>query len=347
MRILKIAVLALLALAFSACSLDKQRIDYKVVSARAPALEVPPDLTAPAANEKYAVPDGEGALAANFSDYLKGTVAHPAAVLPESKSVRLERSDNKRWLVVSDKAENVWFAVKTFWLEMGFSIQVDNPQAGVMETDWRENRGNSPKYFERGALGNGKVLDTLKPAGQREQYVIRLARSNDGLSTEVHITQQAMQEVQILNKKEPRWLPQAPDAEIESAVLQMLMAKLGGVASPPVASAAPTASAASVDIELKEIAGGKAMQIKESFDKSWRRVGLALDKAHIAVEDVDRSSGVYLLRAADVKGKKQGNYQVTVHESGGVSEVSVRNAAGENDQESLRIVEMLFKSIEK
>ncbi len=350
MRIRKIAVLVLLALAFSACSLDKQRIDYKVVSARVPTLEVPPDLTAPAANEQYAIPDGDGALVANFSDYSKGAVAHSAAVLPELTNVHLERNGKQRWLVVNDKAENVWFAVKKFWLEMGFSMQVDNPQAGVMETDWRENHGNSPRYFERGVLGNGKVLDTLKPAGQRDQYVIRLERSKDGLSTEVHVTQQVMREVQILNKKEPQWLPQESDAEIESAVLQMLMAKLGSVTNTPVASAAPAgATAASVAhrVELKEIAGGKAIQIKEPFDKSWRRVGLALDKAHIAVEDVDRSSGVYLLRAADAKGKKQGNYQVTVRESGGVCEVFVRNAAGENDQESLRIVEMLFKSIEK
>lgn len=353
MKIRNTAVLVLALFALAACSSDKSRIDYKVASAKVPALEVPPDLTSPGINEQYVIPGTDGALAANFSDYSKGNSAQPAsavgAVLPVLKNVRMERSDKQRWIVVSDKAENVWPAVKAFWLEMGFQIQVDNPQSGVMETDWQENRGNVPQSGVRYVLS--KMFDSLKPAGQRDQYVIRFERSKDGLSTEVYLAQQVMEEERSADKKDIKWMPRANNPEIEIAMLQMLMAHLGGEAVTPVPGAATSASAVAATVaavQMKEVADGKIMRIDEPFDKSWRKVGLALDKARIAVEDKDRANGVYLLRAtAAAKGKAAGNYQVTVRESGAACEVSVRNANGENDKESLRIVEVLYQSIEK
>jgi outer membrane protein assembly factor BamC len=356
MKIRNIAGLILAVLALASCSFDKQRVDYKVAASEVPTLEIPPDLTTPSSNDQYAIPGGDGALAANYSDYAKGIAGKPAqnAVLPERKNVHLERNGMQRWLVVDKKAEDVWPIVKTFWLEMGFDIKVNNPQSGVMETGWQENKGNVPQHFMRGILGNGKILDTLKPAGQRDQYLSRLERSKDGLSTEIYLTQQVMEEMQVLGKKESKWLPHANSPEIEAAVLQMLMAKLGAetdALSPPAPAstvAAPAMLATTASVQLIDIAGNKVIQLSESFDKSWRKVGLALDKARIAVEDKDRTKGIFLLRAAaTAKGKKAEGYQVTVREHDSLCEVSARHANGESDKESLRIIEALFQNIEK
>lgn len=357
MKIRNIAGLVLVGFAVAACSLGKSRIDYKVASARVPSLEVPPDLTVPTANEQYAIPGGDGALMANYSDYSKGAVAMPGqgAVLPTFNNVQLERNAEKHWLLVSDKAESVWPVVKAFWADMGFQLQVDNPQAGVMETDWQENRGNVPKRFVRRVLGNGKVLDSLYTEGERDQFLTRFERSKDGGSTEIYVTQQAMHEVQAFNKKDFYWLPHASNPEIELAVLQMLKVKLGGAASSvsalpasavTAASAVPVATAMSA--RLVEGAEGKIIQLNEPFDKSWRKVGLALEQAHIAVEDKDRSSGIYILRAsAGSKTKKPYNYQVKISEKAQGCEVAVHNAEGASDKESVRIVEALYQNIEK
>lgn len=349
MKIRNIAILVSVVLTLASCSLDKKRIDYKIVSAQVPTLEIPPDMTSPAANEQYAIPGGDGALVANYSDYSKDAAAQPGknAVLPELKNVRLERNASQHWLVVNDKAENVWPAVKAFWLEMGFQLQVENPQAGVMETNWLENHGNAPKNYVRGVLGNGKVLDSLQSLGERDQYVTRLERSKDGLGTEVHITQQVMQETQNFNKKDLKWLPHANNSEIEIAVLQMMMTRLGGEAITATPAAVST-SVVTAGAQLKDVSGSKIIQINEPFDKSWRKVGLALDKARIAVEDKDRAGKLYLLRATTAaKEKRSGNYQVTVNENGAGCEVSVQNAEGKNDKESSRIVELLYQNIEK
>jgi outer membrane protein assembly factor BamC len=41
------------------------------------------------------------------------------------------------------------------------------------------------------------------------------------------------------------------------------------------------------------------VEVDEAFDRSWRRVGLALDRGGFTVEDRDRSQGVYFVRYVD------------------------------------------------
>jgi outer membrane protein assembly factor BamC len=46
-------------------------------------------------------------------------------------------------------------------------------------------------------------------------------------------------------------------------------------------------------------AGAPVLEMDESFDRAWRRVGLALDRVGFAVEDRDRSRGTYFVRYID------------------------------------------------
>jgi len=41
---------------------------------------------------------------------------------------------------------------------------------------------------------------------------------------------------------------------------------------------------------------GGVLTVDEAFDRSWRRVGLALDRIGFTVEDRDRSEGIYFVR---------------------------------------------------
>jgi outer membrane protein assembly factor BamC len=46
---------------------------------------------------------------------------------------------------------------------------------------------------------------------------------------------------------------------------------------------------------LKDTAGSY-VSVDENFERAWRRVGLALDRAGFTVEDRDRAQGVYFVR---------------------------------------------------
>jgi len=80
--------------------------------------------------------------------------------------VRIERAGNQRWLVVNRSADVLWTPVREFWQEGGFLLALDQPNLGIMETDWAENRAKIPQDFIRNALG--KILDSVYSTAERD-----------------------------------------------------------------------------------------------------------------------------------------------------------------------------------
>ena len=76
------------------------------------------------------------------------TPAGAAAVAPANVAdVRVERDGSQRWLVVKQPPETLWQPIHDFWQDNGFLIAYENQEAGVMETDWAENRAKIPQDF--------------------------------------------------------------------------------------------------------------------------------------------------------------------------------------------------------
>ena len=154
--------LSLLAVALAGCSMlpDSRKIEYKSAG-KAPTLEVPPDLSQVTRDDRYLVPDAAGKGSATYSAYsadrTPAAQAQNTTVLPQVDKVRVERSGNQRWLVVSAPADKLWDTVKDFWQETGFIIAIERPEAGVMETDWAENRAKLGNDIIRSTLG--RLLD--------------------------------------------------------------------------------------------------------------------------------------------------------------------------------------------
>ena len=50
---------------------------------------------------------------------------------------------------------------------------------------------------------------------------------------------------------------------------------------------------------IVEADGRPFVQLQDAFDRSWRQVGLALDRSGFTVEDRDRSRGTFFVRYVD------------------------------------------------
>ncbi|MEW6132831.1 MAG: outer membrane protein assembly factor BamC [Pseudomonadota bacterium] len=293
MRVLMLVTVTVAALALAGCEvLEPKKIDYKSAS-KAPSLEVPPDLTAPTGDNRYSVPDVGGAGAATYSAYSRERAERPAAgavVLPEQDKVRIERAGTQRWLVVSVPPEEAWPVIKNFWQELGFIINLESKETGVMETDWAENRANIPQDFIRRSIG--KVIEGLYSTPERDKFRTRLEKGEHG--TEIYISHRGMYEVYADEGKDKTvWQPRPPDPELEAEMLRRLMLRFGVEEA-----RAETMLAKQQAPEMARIVGGD-LEMDESFDRAWRRVGLALDRVGFAVEDRDRSRGTYYVRYID------------------------------------------------
>ncbi|TAN83800.1 MAG: outer membrane protein assembly factor BamC [Gallionella sp.] len=370
MKVLHIGISSIVLLSLAGCGAmgsGGKRIDYRSGAVQVPALEVPPDLTTPSSDERYKVPLGDGETVTTYSDYNKGGAAqgrNGSAVLPEVKGVRLERSGAQRWLVVNDKPENVWPAVKAFWQENGLAVKSEDQAAGVMETDWAENRAKIPQGGLRSIIG--KLFDNLYSSGERDQYRTRLERGKDGVSTEIYITHRGMEEMADAEKNASVWRARANDPEMEAIMLQRLMLRFGGTRAQAAsvkagdgALAAANASGQAGAASMQEtLDGSRIIVVNDAFDKSWRRVGLAIERAGLAVEDKDRVKGIYFLRPVKAengwldklqfwKDSKDANkrYRVHVKDGGAASEVSVADQDGAGSEAAAQLLEAIYKNI--
>lgn len=383
MKVLQIVISGAVLVSLVSCSTlgsDGKRIDYGAAASKVPTLEVPPDLTAPGSDESYRMP-GDSGTVATYSDYSKGGTMQGSgavAILPDIPGVRLERNGAQRWLQISNIPENVWPKVKEFWKDNGLSIKKEEPAAGVMETDWVENRAKMSQANVQ-TDGEQKTDSNVYSVGERDQYTTRLERGKDGVSTEVYITHRGMEEVFSNDKKVPQWQARGNDPEKEAIMLQRLMVRFGSsearatdalaaTAANPVkaASAVPAITPLSATepagtASLREIADGNTIiVVNDAFDRSWRRVGLAIESAGLAVEDKDREKGVYYLRPIKIETgwldklkfwksneDTSRHYRVNVKDGGTTCEVSITDQNGASNKVSKQMLEAMYKNINK
>ncbi|MFZ6656022.1 outer membrane protein assembly factor BamC [Undibacterium sp. TJN19] len=304
----KNGIIGALALAgLTGCSsitniLEPNRIDYRSASkATTASLEVPPDLTQIRRDNRFSIPEANKSSAtASAYNLEKGNkvVTAGAAVAPNQvNSMRIERSGSQRWLVVKDTPEALWPQLKDFWQELGFLINVENQEAGVMETDWAENRAKIPQDLIRNTLG--KVLDSLYSTGERDKFRTRIERGANG-EVEIYISHRGAQEVLVGSQKDSTvWTPRAPDPGLEAEFLSRLMVRLGSDGEKAKVAVATPGAPAKARSQLLKADGTTYVEVDEAFDRSWRRVGLALDRIGFTVEDRDRSQGLYFVRYID------------------------------------------------
>ena len=359
-------------LALSACSsfeIPSKKVDYKSAGKIKP-LEVPPDLVRPSADDRFAVPDLNPKGAATYSAYNRDrsgpqATATDSNVLPKVSEARVERAGTQRWLVVKGDPAKLWPVVKDFWQETGFIVNVEMPEAGVMETDWAENRAKIPDGFIRNTLG--KLLDSVYSTSERDKFRTRLERGTEPGTTEIYISHRGMEEVYTTNSKdETKWQPRPPDPELEAEMLRRLMVRFG------VQEARAKAQIVAKDNTAPRATytrGQGSLSLNEQFDRAWRRVGLALDRVGFTVEDRDRSKGLYFVRyidpevdnkSAENKGwlsklKFWGNsdkakaeqYRILVKGDAGGAEVNVLNKEGVRDRSETagRILSLLYEQL--
>ncbi len=280
-----------------------KKIDYKSsTNTKLPPLEIPPDLVRPSANDRYRVPDSAAKGTATYSDYNRGRAGKPrissatSNILPNVENARIERAGTQRWLVIPGTPERVWPVVKEFWQENGFIVNVEKPEAGVMETDWAENRAKIPETGLRGLIG--LALNSLYSTSERDKFRTRLERGARSDTTEIYVSHRGMEEVYINESRDQlRWQPRKPDSDLEVEMLRRMMVRFG------VEEERAKTQVATLKLEprakINRGSKGSQLALNDQFDRAWRRVGLALDRVGFTVEDRDRSKGIYLVRYID------------------------------------------------
>ena len=372
-RILAILTLFMAALALTSCKsvTTNDTVDYKSAGAvRGPNLAYPPDLITAQADRRYIVQDGTATMS-EYNAALKKNVQMRSNVMTGIPGMRIARDGDRRWLVVDKPAPELYPQVKDFWQENGFLLTIDSPSTGIMETDWAENRAKIQQDWLRSTLNS--VLDSIADTGERDKYKTRLEVSKPN-ETEIYITQKGAMEKCVSdttgNCLYTIWTPRPNDPELEAVFLQRLMERLGMTQEQAKAMVAAPVGPKTQKAKFVQQANNQGyIELSTSFDRSWRDVGLALDRSNFTVEDRNRSTGVYYVRYVNAKdvGESKGffsnlfsssdnaalkaeKYQVLVKSTGENSaNVYVQDADGkpENTPAGMQLLTLLSDQLTK
>ena len=367
-------ILLTAALLLAGCSwLDTvapdRRPDYKTAKP-VDVLEVPPDLASSTLDDSLVVPEIAPAPTATLSDYRSerqpGTVPPASGVMPMPEDIRMARDGNQRWLVVPGEAGAVWTRVREFWLQAGFTLSVEDPRVGIIETGWAENRADIPEDPIRRTLG--RILDGLYSAGTRDKFRVRLERGEQPGSMDIFLTHRGMEEVVTGSPADIQgtlWQARANDPELEVEMLRRLMLHLG-VEEQRAGSMVAVTDEAPVRAQLVKQDDRSTLTLFEDFASAWRRTGVALDRTGFAVEDRDQAEGIYFVRYIDPDrdserrgflsrlglgrggADPQTQYQIKLTAQGDRTEIDIRSESGDADasRTAERILTLLHEQLQ-
>ncbi|WLE59071.1 outer membrane protein assembly factor BamC [Burkholderia plantarii] len=307
------------------------KIDYKSDSkTKEVSLAVPPNMMDETADQRSLPPQG-GETSLSSLQQTQQVAPTTDTVVPPTQGMHLQREGTESWLVIDGQTPaEVWPQVRRFWQEQGFLLVIDQRDKGVMETDWNETHPSINQGLIRGVIS--KAMGNSYVTAERNKYRTRLDTAPNG-GTYVFISQKGMREALTgPNNDSSKWETRPNDPALETEYLKRLMVVLGQNDSHKVAGGAAATDAASVPAApAAKPAGGNAaaaaiaaqnaanagsqgprrsseagdvppeVTLGEPYDRSWLRVGLALDRANFTVDDRDRSKGLYYVRYVDPK----------------------------------------------
>jgi outer membrane protein assembly factor BamC len=313
-KALRLATLTSVAAALTGCSqlgidLMTDKVQYESSTSRAP-LEIPPDLNDLPSTERYTIPTRPQIYSANaetakaeLETQKRGEAV--SQVLPQTEVATIIRDGAVRYVHVKESADRVWPVLQDFWPSVGLTVKAQDPATGVIQTEWAENKANLPKDIIRRTIG--KALDFAYDTSERDQYRSRIERNADGTSN-IYITHRQMIEVVTGSQQDSTvWQPGPNDPELEAEMLTRLAQKLEFEFNPtakPEAQKKLDQMAQAKYVPMSELVAddtgtAQAVVIKEPFDRAWRRVGVALDRAGFDLVDRDRTQGLFMIKYLD------------------------------------------------
>lgn len=280
----------------SGCSTNsiqpKGRLDYLQASSVNP-LELPPDLVGRSGNV-----DSNNRTTQMLSDYQKQVNNRnnlSNRVLVSSDAVRIERSGETRWIATTLPAEYVWSRSVQLFQEVGLPIEIQNPEAGILESGWAENRADVPDSWIRQLLKS--TMDSVFSSPTRDKFRIRLERGSKG-EVLVYVTHYGMKDQTSGRDNEfHKWVDRPRDSELEAEMISRLAAKLG-VANPKEVKNANS-------MVMDETSNG--VVINRPLESVWVQVGNVLDDgATFKIESQNSRDHSYMVLQRDPNKTKGG-----------------------------------------
>lgn len=344
-----------------------------------PDLEVPPDLTTEAIQDRLTIPEpGDTARYSDFQERRADKLRDDQVEKAQTAAIHL--LENEHVLAVEGAIVQVWPKLQVFWRNLGYSLELDDVELGVIETAWEENdrdleRDRFKVFAEPGEETGTTILyvshegESLASEGeeliwQRRPRNVEYERLFVDRLQE-HLTDSPVSAIAGSDDDaEPAVLPLSELEEVDPAPYSGADTEKTKIARESVSTPSITEDGGLHQAELVSVGGGKVyLTVAQEFPAAWKATGRALEKAGVDVKDSDKARGVYFVEISQkteeqvepkmwkkLKFWNRGNgaeLQVTLTGVGEKTEVVVLNKDGRwvTGEEAEELLSMLHNAL--
>lgn len=268
-----------------------------------PDLEVPPDLSTEAIRDRMAIP--EGGKVARYSAYQERRADRQRAEqLEKTQTSAIRVLEDEYVLAVEGAAVQIWPKIREFWQDLGYTLDLDDVELGVIETAWIEDESELSREKFKIFADPGEELGTtvlyishareeLAPQGEDLVWQ-RKPHNADNVRKVVERLQEYMtgESAALASTDEPSF-ESSPEAEAPADDI---------ATTAPESRSIDTSVPETVGLryaEIVSVGGGKIyLTVAGNFPTAWKTTGRALEKAGVDVKNSDKGRGVYLVEVA-------------------------------------------------
>jgi len=229
-------------------------------------IAVPPSVgTGQAAiDPTYPIPE----VAENFRLESEFAVPRPTPLTNSSQyeTVRIQRLGDESWVLVAVAPGQLWPQVRAFLTASGIGVASSDAQAGLIDTQFVE----------------------LKERPLATRFRFRVDSGVQRNTAELHVLQQnrAVEDL--------AWPQNSDDMDLEQEMLRNVAQFIANSAeSAPISMMADRAMSATGRITLEDTESYTRLRLMLPFNRAWASVNKALPEAGFAIDDKNRSDGVF------------------------------------------------------
>lgn len=226
-----------------------------------PPLDVPPDLSVNRINDEIAGSDNRSATYSEYEEAASNPLAARYNIVPDEKPA-LAGAEGSRHLVVPGEPDVTWQRIENFWSTRNVDVARQDRRIGLMDTI-----EDADGYAYRLRMEKGDVNRSSRV------YISSQNNDNNDVTKNEAMLRQLADFLGVLYQEDK--------ARIETSEPQQASRNLPKV------------------VLLDEGDNLQALQVEQVFSDVWDRVGRVLDSRGFAVEDRDRSRGLYFVRYID------------------------------------------------
>ena len=358
-----VAIMLANLVACSSSSSDLRYLDSRV----SPGLEIPPDLTTDSTNSAFELP------AVFFSESDDPDSRKKIPVLAIVESLKIEGFADFYWLSLDAPVDELYQLVREFWASEGFTLALDEPVIGIMETEWvykeegghKEDQGFFARLFSSRNLSESQDQFRTRIAKDGADQGVRIYISHRG--TEFNFTKLTKHNLAEIDNS---WNFRQSDSELEVEMLSRLMIYLGlrrAEAEQQLDNVKLFASRASFNTDyLKE---ETYLLVQEGYSRTWYRTLHQLERMNFEVANATFKSGLLgnkgvirvntdmdvevedrgflSLFAAEIKVVKKQIILIISEETYDTTRISIETIDGEadNSSEGIGFLTLLYQNI--